>query len=117
MNWLLCSLLASSVALGAAGAASAQQTAPAPDQPQNLQRLQDFNTTASPLQVKDVEQGGAKAEQIKKNLERIKLPQGFKIGLFAIVPDARHMAIGRNAGAVFVGTRKTSAWVATRADA
>ena len=29
-----------------------------------------------------------------QNLENIKLPDGFKIELFAIVPDARHMAVG-----------------------
>ena len=29
-----------------------------------------------------------------KNLEKIKLPPGFKIDLYAIVPDARHMAVG-----------------------
>ena len=39
-------------------------------------------------------QTGANADQLRKNLEQIKLPPGFKINLYAIVPDARHMAVG-----------------------
>jgi glucose/arabinose dehydrogenase len=114
MNRLLGSLIASGLALGTASAALAQQQPSPPAD--NLKRMQDFNTTGTPLQVQEVPQGGPKADRMKKNLERIKLPQGFKIGLYAVVPDARHMAVGRNAGALFVGTRKTNAWVATDRD-
>lgn len=57
------------------------------------------------------------AENIKKNiLPNIKLPQGFKISLFAVAPDARHMAVGRNKGTVWIGTRKTKVWQATDRD-
>ena len=41
------------------------------------------------------------------------MPQGFKIDLYAIVPDARHMAVGPQGVALFVGTRKNDAWVVT----
>jgi glucose/arabinose dehydrogenase len=60
-----------------------------------------------------IAQEGEYAEGLKKNLERIKLPAGFHIGLYAVAPDARHMAIGPSTGMVFVGTRKTKVWAVT----
>ena len=39
------------------------------------------------------------------NLQKIKLPPGFTIRLFAQVPRARSMAVGSPMGVVFVGTR------------
>ncbi|MDZ4136338.1 MAG: PQQ-dependent sugar dehydrogenase, partial [Paracoccaceae bacterium] len=60
-----------------------------------------------------VEQGGDYADGIKKTLEGIKLPPGFKIGLYAVVPDARHMAVGPQGIVVFVGTRKDKVWSVT----
>ena len=91
------------LATASAGAAAAQT---------NLETLGQMKTTG----VKEftvVEQGGAYADTVRKNLERIKLPPGFKIDLYAIVPDARHMAVGPQGVAVFVGTRKNDAWVVT----
>ncbi|MDX6748761.1 PQQ-dependent sugar dehydrogenase [Geminicoccaceae bacterium 1502E] len=104
----LTAMLASVLALGVAGPALAQAD--------NIKKLQQFQTTGTPLDIETVEQGGQKAEQIRKNLERVELPQGFKIGLYAIVPDARHMAVGTNVGTVFVGTRKTRVWAVTDRD-
>ena len=40
-------------------------------------------------------------------LTKIKLPPGFHIALYAIVPDARHIAVGPQGVVTFVGTRKT----------
>src|SRR3546814_9974926 len=57
--------------------------------------------------------GGANAEAIRKNLSRIELPDGFKIDLYAVVPDARHMAVGPQGIVTFVGTRKTDVWAVT----
>jgi len=82
----------------------------------NMERLQDFKTTGTSLDIETVPQGGEQADQLRENLERIELPQGFAIDLYAIVPDARHMAVGTNVGAVFVGTRKNRAWVVTDRD-
>lgn len=90
-----------------AGAALAQGALP-----DNLAKLGAFKTTG----VTDftvVEQGGDYAEAIKKTLERITLPDGFKIELYAIVPDARHMAVGPQGIVTFVGTRKTEVWAVT----
>jgi glucose/arabinose dehydrogenase len=102
MKWL-------STAVGAAcfilsGTASAQD---------NVKKLENFQTTGTSLTLETVPQTGAKAEALKANLQKIKLPPGFKIDLYAIVPDARHMAVGPSTGIVFVGTRKTRVWAAT----
>jgi len=54
---------------------------------------------------------------VKKNIiSQIKLPPGFKIELFALAPDARHMAVSRNKATVWIGTRKTKVWQATDRD-
>jgi glucose/arabinose dehydrogenase len=60
-----------------------------------------------------IEQTGPNADAIRANLKRVNLPEGFKIDLYAVVPDARHMAVGPQGIAVFVGTRKTDVWVVT----
>ena len=60
-----------------------------------------------------VPQTGPKADQVKKNLAKIKLPAGFHIGLYALVPDARHMTVGPQGVALFVGTRKDKVYVVT----
>jgi hypothetical protein len=73
----------------------------------NLERLQQFRTTGTPMQMETVPQEGRRADAVRRNLERIRLPEGFRIELYAVVPDARHMAIGPSSGVVFVGTRKT----------
>src|SRR3546814_12634104 len=72
----------------------------------NLEKLGQFKTTGV-TEFKVVEQGGANAEAIRKNLSRIELPDGFKIDLYAVVPDARHMAVGPQGIVTFGGTRQT----------
>ncbi|MDB5824663.1 MAG: putative glucose/sorbosone dehydrogenase [Herminiimonas sp.] len=79
----------------------------------NMQKLEGFRTTGTSLALETVPQGGAKAEALKANLQKVKLPPGFKIDVYAIVPDARHMAVGPSTGIVFVGTRKTRVWAVT----
>jgi glucose/arabinose dehydrogenase len=81
----------------------------------NLEKLGSFKRTDS-VAGKSVPQGGQYAENLKKVLQRIKLPDGFKIELFALVPDARQMAVSRNKATVFVGTRKTTVWAVTDRD-
>lgn len=63
-----------------------------------------------------IEQGGQKAENIKKILQNIKLPEGFKIDLYALVPDARDMAMAPQGTVLFVGTRKDKVWVVSDRD-
>lgn len=94
----------------AQGAAAAQQAGTAD---QNLQALQNFRSTNTAAEIPTIPQGGPKADQLRRNLAAIKLPPGFKIDLYAMVPDARHMAVGPNAGVVFVGTRKSNVYAVT----
>jgi glucose/arabinose dehydrogenase len=81
----------------------------------NLEKLSSFQSTGT-VEPKPIPQEGRRADAIRKNLEKIQLPAGFKIDLYAIVPDARHMAVGPNAGVVFVGTRKSNVYVVTDRD-
>ena len=60
-----------------------------------------------------VAQTGPRAQALGTILPRIKLPAGFKIGLYAVVPGARQMAIGPSSGVVFVGTTDNKVWAVT----
>ena len=73
----------------------------------NLEKLGSMKTTGPTMDIPLIPQSGPKAEAIKKTLATIKLPAGFKIALYAIVPDARHIAVGPQGVVTFVGTRKT----------
>ncbi|SMX46755.1 PQQ-dependent sugar dehydrogenase [Actibacterium lipolyticum] len=80
--------------------------------PDNLEKLSNFQSTGV-TEFTFVEQGGDYAAGIEKTLAGITLPPGFKIGLYAIVPDARHMAVGPQGIVTFVGTRKDKVWSVT----
>src|SRR5947208_3675696 len=86
---------------------------PAPPAPSALETLGAMRPTGSTADWPEIPQTGAKAEQVKQNLAKIKLPPGFHISLYALVPDARHIAIGPQGVATFVGTRKSKFWVVT----
>ncbi|MCX4188880.1 PQQ-dependent sugar dehydrogenase [Methylophaga sp. OBS3] len=47
----------------------------------------------------------ADVADVERNLQKLKLPEGFNIEVYAEVPDARQMALGQSTGTVFVGTR------------
>ena len=81
----------------------------------NIEKLGQMKTTGV-TEFEVIDQGGSKAEAIKKTLARIKMPAGFKIDLFAIAPDARHMTIDPQGFVLFVGTRKTDVWAITDRD-
>ena len=78
---------------------------------QKLSNMQATDTAMAAFQP--VAQTGEYADQLRKNLEQIKLPPGFKINLYAVVPDARHMAVGPQGVVTFVGTRKDAVWAVT----
>src|SRR6202161_3385714 len=78
-----------------------------------LQTLGDMHMTA-PVDWPTIPQDGPKADAIRQILkDKIKLPQGFHIELYALVPDARHMAVGPQGVVTFVGTRKSKIWAVT----
>jgi glucose/arabinose dehydrogenase len=85
----------------------------AQNQPGNLEKLESFRSTGSPVVMEQIPQSGPKADAIRRNLQKVRLPQGFRIDLYALVPDARHMAVGPSTGVVFVGTRKSRVWAVT----
>ena len=77
-----------------------------------LETLGGMHKTA-PMDWPTIPQTGPKADAVKEILTKIKLPPGFHIGLYALVPDARHMAVGPQGVATFIGTRKSKIYVAT----
>ncbi|MGH6645017.1 MAG: PQQ-dependent sugar dehydrogenase, partial [Bradyrhizobium sp.] len=97
------------ISVGAPTAVSAQAT-------DNMEKLSNFQSTGASMDMETVPQTGPKADALKKTLSGIKLPDGFKISLYAIVPDAREMAVGPTTGVVFVGTRKNKVWAVTDRD-
>ena len=88
----------------------------ADDRNKNIDKLSSFKSTGTAAGIV-VPQEGKYMDNIKKNiLPKIKMPAGFKISLFARVPDARHMAVARNKTTVWIGTRKDKVWQATDRD-
>ncbi|SCW79027.1 PQQ-dependent sugar dehydrogenase [Ancylobacter rudongensis] len=105
-------LLASTMFAGAmmlSASAHAQST-------DNMQKLSNFQQTGASMEMETVPQTGPRVDAFNKTLAGIKLPDGFKIALYAIVPDAREMAVGPTTGVVFVGTRKAKVWAVTDRD-
>jgi glucose/arabinose dehydrogenase len=102
---LVLSSLATAAALLAASAAQAQ----AP----NIENLKQMKLSGVDTAMPPVPQEGKNAAQLRENLKRIKLPPGFKIDLYAVVPDARHMAVAPSTNMLFVGTRKNTVWAVT----
>ncbi len=103
---LMATLCAAALMAGATGARAEDA---------NLKKLSNFQKTAgtSEATFTTVPQDGAYADGIRKTLERVTLPAGFRIGLYAVVPDARHMAVGPQGVVTFVGTRKDKVWAVT----
>jgi glucose/arabinose dehydrogenase len=91
-------------ALSAAGPVQAQT---------NIEKLKQMKVATTDLNIPLVPQTGANANAIRENLKRVKLPPGFSISLYAVVPDARHMAVAPSTNMLFVGTRKTTVWAVT----
>jgi glucose/arabinose dehydrogenase len=95
------------------GCAVAAFALPVAAQPTNIEKLKQMKVATTDLNIPNVPQTGANADAIRENLKRVKLPPGFKIDLYAIVPDARHMAVAPSTNMLFVGTRKTTVWAVT----
>ncbi|SFU63072.1 PQQ-dependent sugar dehydrogenase [Halomonas korlensis] len=80
-----------------------------------LEKLGSFQSTGT-TEHTVIDQDSSSAEAIRNTLEKIDLPDGFEIDLYALVPDARHMAVGPQGVVMFVGTRKTEIWAVTDRD-
>ena len=99
----LLALVAAGLALGAAAQSGKD----------NIANLKQMKVSGTDLNIPSIPQEGKNADAIRANLKRIKLPPGFKIDLYAVVPDARHMAVAPSTNMLFVGTRKTTVWAVT----
>jgi glucose/arabinose dehydrogenase len=100
-------LIAAAVAAAFATSALAQSS---------LEKMKQMRVATTDLNLPVVAQTGKKADAIRNNLKKVTLPPGFKIDLYAIVPDARHMAVAPSTNMLFVGTRKTTLWAVTDRD-
>ena len=80
---------------------------------QAMEKLKGMRVSGIDPNLPLIPQTGKNADAIKENLKRVKLPPGFTIDLYAIVPDARHMAVAPSTNMLFVGTRKSSVWAVT----
>ncbi|MDQ3026994.1 MAG: PQQ-dependent sugar dehydrogenase [Pseudomonadota bacterium] len=87
--------------------------APALSQAQNIENLKKMKLSGVDTNMPPVPQEGRNADALRENLKRVKLPPGFKIDLYAVVPDARHMAVAPSTNMLFVGTRKNTVWAVT----
>ena len=66
-----------------------------------INKLSSFKASGADFSWDRVPQDTKYSANIKKNIiSKLKLPSNFKVELFAVVPDARNMAISRNKGAV-----------------
>ena len=80
---------------------------------QNIEKLKQMKVSGTDPNIPTVPQTGKAADQLRDGLKHIKLPPGFKIDLYALVPDARMLAVAPATNMMFVGTRKTSVWAVT----
>lgn len=74
----------------------------------NLETLQGMQRTDAAFTR--IEQTGPTAEALRSILPHITVPDGFEVSLYAVVPDARSMAVAPQGTVVFVGTRKDKVW-------
>ncbi len=103
----MCRSLLTAVAAAGLAAGAAQAQAP------NIENLKQMKVSGVDPSMPPVPQEGKNAAALRENLKRVKLPPGFKIDLYAVVPDARHMAVAPSTNMLFVGTRKNTVWAVT----
>ena len=74
----------------------------------NMDKLTNMQKTDATFTM--IDQSGATAESLSQIVPHIKVPEGFEVSLYAVVPDARSMAVAPQGTVVFVGTRKDKVW-------
>lgn len=74
----------------------------------NMDKLTNMQRTDATFTM--VDQTGARAEALRQILPHINVPEGFEVSLYAVVPDARSMAVAPQGTVLFVGTRKDKVW-------
>ena len=74
----------------------------------NMEKLGNMQKTGATFTT--VEQEGDRAEALRAIAEHIEVPEGFEVSLYAVVPDARSMAMAPQGTVLFAGTRKDKMW-------
>ncbi|MFD1342798.1 PQQ-dependent sugar dehydrogenase [Litorisediminicola beolgyonensis] len=95
-------IFTSSIAMGALLASSALA------QDDNMNKLSNMQKTDAAFTF--VDQEGERADSLRSIVEYISVPDGFEVSLYAVVPDARSMAVAPQGTVTFVGTRKDKVW-------
>jgi glucose/arabinose dehydrogenase len=75
---------------------------------ENLDKLTSMQKTDAAFTF--VEQDGAKGAALRDIVQYINVPEGFEVSLYAVVPDARSMAMAPQGTVLFAGTRKDKVW-------
>jgi hypothetical protein len=96
-----------STKLAAALLLSSVMVAPAIAQ-DNMNKLTNMQRTDATFTY--IDQEGPRAEALRNILPHINVPDGFEVSLYAVVPDARSMAVAPQGTVTFVGTRKDKVW-------
>jgi glucose/arabinose dehydrogenase len=74
----------------------------------NMDRLANMQRTDATFTF--IDQEGDRAEALRNIVQHINVPEGFEVSLYAVVPDARSMAVAPQGTVTFVGTRKAKVW-------
>ena len=82
-------------------------TAPAFAQ-ENMDKLTNMQKTDAEFTF--IAQDGETADALQAIVPHINVPAGFEATLYAVVPDARSMAVAPQGTVVFAGTRKDKVW-------
>lgn len=74
----------------------------------NMDKLSNMQRTDATFTM--IDQSGDRAQALQEIVQHIKVPDGFEVSLYAVVPDARSMAVAPQGTVTFVGTRKDKVW-------
>lgn len=74
----------------------------------NMDKLSNMQKTDATFT--HIDQDGDRAEALKAIVDHINVPDGFEVSLYAVVPDARSMAMAPQGTVLFAGTRKDKMW-------
>ncbi|TGD60293.1 sorbosone dehydrogenase [Tabrizicola sp. WMC-M-20] len=74
----------------------------------NMDKLTSMQKTDATFTF--IDQDGANAESLRDIVQYINVPEDFEVSLYAVVPDARSMAMAPQGTVLFAGTRKDKVW-------
>lgn len=75
---------------------------------ENMDKLTNMQKTGATFT--EVAQSGENVDALRDIVQYINVPEGFEVSLYAVVPDARSMAMAPQGTVLFAGTRKDKVW-------